>query len=373
MGLFDDLIAIGDGVRSGVRDVPSLIANVVTGDVHGAVTDGRNIIGDLVGVASGLENLGVSLGDVPRRYVGEAAKLADSKILSAAQLAIEAEKALTGSGDPDAGNGYRESAGRLHETVETLVDATPAQDTWDGAGADAYTTANHEHRRRTSAVQAADAAIARTLAIEADQVLRTRETLDDASQYLYDFGLSTSWMNFVPGLAAAKAAADVAAAADAMATTNTAMAILVKDAATNAAKILQASDGYDDTIAAMAEEDRALARDPILGGPCGALVRQSDDLAHLPRRIANPDEYEVPDTSPEWGPPAAPYGRGHVPSPGRPPPAPAAPAGLPTGSSAPRGRPAPADGSASGPQGSPSARPPLDMDRPTPERRVESR
>lgn len=307
MGLLEDLFQIGDGVRSGIEDAPSFIVNILSGDVHGAVTDGRNLIGDVTGILDGVQGLGVSLGEVPRRYLGSAAKLADSKILAAAQLAIEGQKALTGSGDPDEGNGYRESGRRLEDTVETLIDAAPHDDRWDGAAAKAYRTANDVHRRRASSVQTADTEIARIIGLEAAQVRRTRETLDDVSQNLYDFGLATSWMNFVPGMAAAKAAADIATAAAAMATTNGTVAILVKNSAENALGIRRAERAYLEAIAAVADEDRAAEATPELAGPCGALIKQSDDLAQLPQRIAEQDTYKVPDADPPWGPPATPY------------------------------------------------------------------
>ena len=87
----------------------------------------------------------------------------------------------------------------MEEAVDVLIDATPAPDRWDGTASTIYDETNDSHRRLTSKVQVADDEIHKILSTEADQVVRTRKTLDDTSQWLYDFALSTSWMNFVPG------------------------------------------------------------------------------------------------------------------------------------------------------------------------------
>ena len=308
VSVWDDLVSIGDGVRSAVEDVPSLIENVLTGDFHGAVTDGRNIVGDVTGVAQGMQNLGVSLGEVPRRYLGTAAKVADSKILAAAQLVIDGERALTGSGDPETGTGYKSSAAHLDDAVTTLVFSTPAEDQWDGAAADVYKKANDEHRRRVSAVQVADSTIAQVLSREADQVIRTRTMLDEASQYLYDFGLATAWMNFVPPLIPAKAAIDTAAAGAALGWTASSMEDLVTTSLQSAVDIWQAKRAYSDALGAIADEGNRADVPPETVGPCGTLTTQKSDLSRPPSRLSEPDNYEVPDIEREWGPPATPYG-----------------------------------------------------------------
>ncbi|MGH3581441.1 MAG: EspA/EspE family type VII secretion system effector, partial [Mycobacterium sp.] len=247
--LLKDLFDLGNGIRSGVQDVPKLFQDVVNLDAHGALTDGRKVIGDVGDVLSGLGGLGMGITQVPRKiaekYVGSAVgKLADSRILSAAQLAIEAEKATTGSGDPEDGNGYHESAVRMQKVVQTLSDADPRGDRWSGAASDTYLTTNSRHRAHASAVQGADQEIAGVLSTEAGQVSRARRTLDDTNQYLSDFGAATAWMNCVPGLAHAKLVADAAAASAALATTQATMAVLVKNVAENALRIHSLGDAY---------------------------------------------------------------------------------------------------------------------------------
>jgi hypothetical protein len=301
LGLLEDLFNVGNGIRSGIEDVPSFVGNVLTGDVHGTVTDGRKLIGDVGDVLNGVSDLGATMSTVSSRYAGTIGKFADSQILAAAQLAIEGEKATTGSGDPEEGNGYRESATRLDEAVETLIDATPAPDRWNGKASATYTDTNNAHRTQTSNVQVADHAIGAILSIEAGQVSRTRQTLDEASQDLYDYGLATAWMNYLPPLRAAKMAADSAAAAAALATTNTTMAILVKNSAENAARIRQHISKYE-----------GAAKDTSgTGGACGTFVEQNVDIAEgtRPERLDPSGKYEVPKPlDPHDGPPAIPYG-----------------------------------------------------------------
>lgn len=364
VGLFEDLFQIGDGLRSGVTDAPSFVINLLQGDVHGATTDGRNLIGDVVGILDGVEGLGVSLGEVPKRYLGSAAKLADSKILAAAQLAIEGQKALTGSGDPEEGNGYRDSARRLEDTVETLIDAAPKGDRWDGAAAESYAGTNATHRRITSAMSVADQAVADIIATEAGQVQRTRRCLDDASQQLYDFGLATSWMMFIPPLIPGKIAGDLAAASAALATTSASVAVLAKNSLENASRLRSNLHYYESAASDTSGETE---------GCESGIITQDKDRDRLPSRIGNGGDYSVPEPEvPYQGPPATPYGgpaptssgtgtpagsaRGRVASPRPPTPSsgPGRPFPQPAPQPAPRPRGVP-EGGASSPQPRPRA------------------
>jgi hypothetical protein len=301
VGLLEDLANIGNGVRSYVQDVPDFIGNVLTGDVHGAATDGRKILGDVGDVLKGVGGLGVNLGKVPAEYAGTVGKLADSPILSAAQLAIEYQKSLTGSGDPEDGNGYSESAKRLEECVTELIHAEPHFDRWNGAASTEYKAINEAHKDHTSDVQAADEKIGEILSREAGQVSRTRKTLDDTSQYLYDYGLATAWMNFVPGGAAAKMAADTVAAAGALATTDATMWILVKNSVENALEVHDWIAKYDGAAQDTSGD----------GGICGTFVDPDVDIGSgtRPTRLDPEQPYTVPSPEDpiEYGPPLTPY------------------------------------------------------------------
>lgn len=296
MSVLEKLFNLGNGIRSGIEDLPALLGDVVTGDVHGVLTDGRKLIGDANDVIEGAGALGIEMGRIPAKYLGSFGKLADSPILSAAQLVIEGEKKLTGSGDPHGGDGYSASAVKLQETVETLIQAEVNPDAWDGTAATTYDEASKAHRRIVSDMSVADAAIGRVLDTEAGQVSRTRETLDSASERLYDYGLATSWMAFVPGLNATKLAADAAAAGAALATTNTTMLILANNSLENAGRIDTSSETYT-----AAEKDTS-------GGGRFAEPQQ-DQLGNLPTRLHPDTKYTPvnPMTPPPSGPPATPY------------------------------------------------------------------
>jgi hypothetical protein len=302
VGVLEDLFNLGNGIRSGFEDVPSFLKNVATANGHGIATDGRKLIGDTGDVIEGAETLGIDIGKVPAEYAGTVGKFADSPILSAAQLAIEAEKALTGSGDPQRGDGYQQSAAKLVEAVETLHTARVNPDIWDGAAASTYDNSNELHRKKVSDVSDADRLLGDILDNEAGQVSRTRQTLDDASQYLYDYGLATSWMNLVPGLNVAKLIADTTAATAALGTTETAIVILAKNALENANRINDPTAVYDDAAKDISGKDS-----------CGGFTDspKDDQKENLPTRLHSDAPYTYPKSieppkSP-W-PPGIPWG-----------------------------------------------------------------
>jgi hypothetical protein len=296
VSILEKLFNLGNGIRSGVEDVPALWGDLATGDLHGVLTDGRKLLGDANDVIEGAGALGVEIGRVPAKYLGSFGKLADSPILSAAQLAIEGEKKLTGSGDPHGGSGYSASAVKLQETVETLIDAEVNADAWDGVAARNYDRLSKAHRKTVSNMSVADAAVGRVLDTEAEQVVRTRKTLDTTSQGLYDYGLATSWMLLVPGANAAKLAADAAAAAGALATTNTTMLILANNSLENSRKISTAAETYAEAKLDSSGEER-------FSKP------EEDQKDNLPTRLLPGTKYTpvTPMTPPPVGPPATPY------------------------------------------------------------------
>lgn len=311
MSFLDDAVdVLGDafdvvhGGVSAVTDSAEVVGDVLTGDLHGAVVDGTNVLGDLRDVLQGMEGLGADLGRVPKRFADNPlVKLSDSPPIEAAQLAIDGMKATTGSGDPEDGAGLKKSADLLAEVVEQLVDAKPHEDRWNGDAAEAYAEKNDGHRRKVSGVEVADRAIAGVLSAEADQVVGTRKTLDDVSQYLYDFGLSTSWMNLVPGGRAAKLALDAAAAAAGLAQAGYALEELVRASLSNAATIRGHTEHY---------QSAATEKLSLPSQACAPFVLPGVDLAqgHLPERLDPEQPYEVPEPiePPEFGPPATPYG-----------------------------------------------------------------
>ncbi|MCB0931378.1 MAG: hypothetical protein KDB71_05695 [Mycobacterium sp.] len=312
LGGIGDIADLFEGVKSGIEHSGELIGDIGSGHFGEALDDGVSVVRDVGGILESLGGLGVHYGKVATKYVDKLVPLAESKILSAAQLLIDGAKYTTGEGDPDPGDGFKDAADRLQGVVEVLIDANRHEDRWDGAAAEAYESTNHDHRVATSAAQAADERIAKILAGEADQVVRTRENLDGLSEGLHEFDLATMWMNYVPGGAAAKAAMDTTAAAGATAAMQATMLSLFQASVSNAAQIRQSTNDYDPALKDHTGDGRLCGSD--------IFVKQNEDLERLPTRLKSNAPYELPapEEPPQWGPPAQP-----LPAPGTtaPPPA----------------------------------------------------
>ncbi|WP_131827529.1 EspA/EspE family type VII secretion system effector [Mycobacterium syngnathidarum] len=298
MSILKELARIGNGIRSGVSDVPSLVTNILELDVHGVVTDTRKIAGDAGDVLTGAANLGIEMGSAPLKFTESLTKWADSPVLSGAQLIIEGEKKLTGSGDIEAGGDYSTSASKLEEAVITLIGAELDRSGWDGRAADSYDEISQAHRRLVSRVQVADSNIGRVIKEEAEQVRQTREVLESTSQWLYDYGLATKAVLAVPGANVAKVLlADRVAASAALANTTFRMLMMANNSRENASYIRNMSDHYS-----KAQEDTSGS-----GAGCGPFVDPKDDRQEsLPTRAKAESPYTPRDQEPVYGPPAAP-------------------------------------------------------------------
>jgi hypothetical protein len=311
VSFLDDVFNVIHGGYNAAKDAVAVAGDVVTLDAHGAVTNTQKLLGDTKNFLEGVQGLGVNLGKIPAKYADNPlVQLADSPPIEVAQLAIEAMKATTGSGQPEDGEEYKKSADLLTESVDILIDAKPALDRWDGTASEIYGETNDAHRRLTSDVQVADDAIHRILSTEADQVVRTRKTLDDTSQWLYDFALSTSWMNLVPGGRAAKLVIDGGAAATGVATAEATTAILVKNVFENAARLREHIVKYNDA-GVRDSSGEGTACDPFIQA-------QRPENSEEPPQPVIPPSSSLPDTTYtvpapeepiEHGPPATPYGQ----------------------------------------------------------------
>ncbi|MDT5002269.1 MAG: hypothetical protein QOK12_4374 [Mycobacterium sp.] len=276
------------GIAGVVTDVPSLVGNVAKGDIGQAMVDGRKVLGDGKDIALGLGSLGANLGPVPSFLEkNPVLKLAESKVIAAAQLAIAGMKLTTGSGAPYTGEQFQDSSKRLENVVETLIHAEPHEDRWDGTAAQVYNATNASHRRLASDVQAADDAIADVLNTEAGQVTRTRQTLDDTSDTLTKYDLATAVMNLTPPTAALKFAMDCAAAAGALDTAGVTMAVLVKNSLENADRIRKPSELYGDA----AKDTSGTALDACGAGEVFPIPKDGEDS--LPRHN---NETPLPET-----------------------------------------------------------------------------
>ena len=241
------IFKVGRGIRGAVTDTESLVGDVLDRDAHGVITNARKVASDATDVIEGLVGLGVNVYNLPQNVVKGWKWVTDSEVLTVAQLAIEAELKLLGSGEPEDGSGtYGDSSKRLEKAVKTLIEASPAKDRWDGSASNAYEGLNDAHRRLTSGVQVADGEVAKHLSTEAGQVSRTRTALEDSAQYLYDYGLTTAWLNKVPGGKRAKAILDAVAAGIALTNVNGHLVVLTKNVLENASRINALAKDYTD-------------------------------------------------------------------------------------------------------------------------------
>jgi hypothetical protein len=325
VGFLGDVFNAVDGAVSAVEDATEFAGDVVTGDVHGAVINAKQFLGDANDFLQGVQGLGVNLVKIPSKFADNPlVRLSDSPPIDLAQLAIDAMKATTGSGEPDDGEGFRKSAGLLEEGVDILIDAKPAGDRWDGTASQVYGVTNDIHRRHASDVQVADTNLAQIISTEAGQVARTRQNLDDTSQYLYDFGLSTSWMNLVPGGRAAKLALDATAAAAAVAKAELMVDTLVKNSVENAARVREQLQLYND--ATKEPSGHGASCDPF---PIEPYVPEMQHIPPgvMPARSLPGTDYTVPSPEypPDFGPPATTYASPTPAAPAYPVPVPTAP------------------------------------------------
>ncbi len=258
------------------------------GDVVGINWDrGPSVLDRVVGSRSGILNL------------------AGSPILAAAQITIHGMKATTGSGEPQAGEAFEKSADLYEEAGNLLIDAAPIPDRWAGAAAETYGNTNDTHRRLTLDVAVAEREMRNALSRLAAHVTATRRELQDAIDFLSDYDTSTSWMNFVPGGAAAKAASDAAVATAQLTSAQASVAKLVTESAVVAHSMRATVGSYDDAAA-----QTLLDSDPDKERfPCGEPFGNERSVNQLPPR-ARP---ETGDTPPEpvgpavEYPPATPY------------------------------------------------------------------
>ncbi len=235
--------------------------------------------------------------------VSELSEFASSPILAAAQLTIYGMKATTGSGGPEDGEAFEKSADLYEEAGNLLIDAAPVEDRWDGTAAKTYGEKNDKHRRLTLDVVTAERAMRSALSRLAAEVTSTRRELQDAIDFLSTYDTSTSWMNFVPGGAAVKAAFDTAVASTQLAAAQASITKLIAESGLVAHDISEHRAKYEDAARQTPLEP---AEDKFA---CGEPFGDERRTGTLPIRT-NPEEpFFLPEPlgPPVDYPPATPY------------------------------------------------------------------
>ncbi|OBA93095.1 hypothetical protein A5666_02915 [Mycolicibacterium fortuitum] len=315
-------LKLASGVVNGAKDGASLVDNLLDRDVGGALQDAFKLADDVGDVTEGLASLGFGVGPLPTAFKSMKSLVpAESKILWLAQLAIDGMKLTTGSGNPTNGDEFRGSSDHLGDAVATLIGAEPHTDRWDGTASQVYNAVNASHRRVAFEVQNADFEVANILDDEAEQVSRTRETLDDQIEWLKIYDYATMAMNSTAPSAALKVLLDTAAAATATGIAADAIGKLLTNSVQNALRIRDQLDGYEG--AAKDTSGKPMGGCEVFSMPKNPeeelprYDRVADKLPEDPYSPVAPPSRSLPETkytvpSPEepivYGPPATPYG-----------------------------------------------------------------
>ena len=149
-------------------------------------------------------------------------------------------------------------------------------------------------------VAEADKEMRQALSRLAAHVKQTRKELQDVIDFLSDYDTSTSWLNFVPGGAAIKAAGDAAMAATQLGIAQASVAKLVAESVSVARSMQTPLGRYGDA----AEQDILDAAGKF---GCGEPFGDERRTGQLPTRTDPKDVFEIPEPPPVVYPPATPY------------------------------------------------------------------
>lgn len=215
---------------------------------------GLNGVGEFVRSTGDLVGLG-SVANVGQRIAGLGQKLPDSKllrdgtgseILDAGRLVIDGMRLTTGVGEPENGERFGQGWSGFNDAGETLSSAFP-DDSWAGAGANAYVDQNRTQTGRTNTVALLDRGVQTVIAREAYQVKYHRDKLDGQSNFLADLSYMTKALALVPGYGKAmKATVEAAAVNAALEICSLELFELSREANQNATELQQAVGLYAD-------------------------------------------------------------------------------------------------------------------------------
>ena len=218
------------------------------------------VFGELTGLGKAFWDLGISglngVGEFVRSTgdragldrIANSKRLKDamgSEILDGGQKVIEGMRLSTGVGEPESGERFGQGWSRFNNAGETLTSAFP-NDSWTGAGADAYADQNRTQAGRTNTIALLDRGVQTVIAREAYQVSYHRDKLDGQSNFLADLSYVTMALAFVPGYGRAmKATVELAAVQAALSICSLELYELSREASQNAAELQQAVGLYE--------------------------------------------------------------------------------------------------------------------------------
>lgn len=197
-----------------------------------------------------MKMLGTPIAEKLGVEVSEAAEL---PVIKAGLLSMMGMANMLGVGDPESGDRFAHGANAFNRVDEALGSTRPP-DSWEGSASDAYGEKNKEQRRRAAQMAENDKTVKEVLDREAEQVEKTRETLDHMSTLLtYSVlpALAALAWNTPPGIGeVVSLSIQTAAVTGTLPDCTAQFGRLVSDAAHNATVIRRAGAGYDNIASA---------------------------------------------------------------------------------------------------------------------------
>lgn len=258
-GVFGEISdAVGDiskRVPDDIKHAPEILENAEK--LGGFIKDVGGKVG-IPGVAKAGERLAEQSGKLGQRVIkddgvvklvlkdGRQVKLAVTPILKYGQWLIKGMRYTTGMGDPETGDRFSAGAAKFTKIGELLQSSAP-NNSWQGTGSDAYADQNAKQQQRAAKVISADRQMRDILAREAQQIMHTRDGLDDVSDWLAAASVACIALAAIPEVGEAlQMAAEMAALETGLAIATPLTAKMLGDAQNNASQAQQVVNSYYD-------------------------------------------------------------------------------------------------------------------------------
>jgi EspA/EspE family len=165
-------------------------------------------------------------------------------ILDAGQRVIAEMLLTTGTGEPERGHGFAQSALQFRGAEQTVASARPTRH-WTGAAARAYADANARQADRAVSMAVLDKGLHAVIAREAEQISHRRENLGGQAAHLADLRSAAGSMGRVPGIGRAlRSAIELTAVNAALGTSRSELRELTREVGENAAALQEIAGEY---------------------------------------------------------------------------------------------------------------------------------